>query len=227
MRWTTGSSTKSSTIKNWGEDDMPTAPNMDVIQERSRDAPTTLLQRVRLRKPEPTDGARLLELVSSCSELDRNSLYCYLILCTHFRDTCIVAEYGSELVGFVSGYREPARPDVFFCWQVAVAASMRRSGLATAMLRSIFSNPTNIGMRLIEATVTRHNCASMHLFQRLAADLGLPCDVEMLFSESHFAPWKHDAEWLVTIGPSDLQSSLARSDRRKAISNREDYTMSA
>ena len=200
---------------------MSNAAALDAMRERDEEARSGLHPSLRLRKPEPTDGARLHALVSSCSVLDANSLYCYLILCTHFSDTCIVAEHGSELVGFVSGYREPARPEVFFCWQVAVAARQRRCGLATAMLKSILSDSANRGIRTIEATVTGPNHASMRLFQHLAADLGARCYIEMLFSESHFAPIKHDAEWLVTIGLPDLERHLARPDHGSDLQLRE------
>jgi L-2,4-diaminobutyric acid acetyltransferase len=191
---------------------MSDVARIDIFREQSARFCADLLDSLRLRKPKPTDGPRLLELVSACSPLDVNSLYCYLILCAHFRDTCVVAERGHEVVGFVSGYREPAQPDAFFCWQVAVAGGLRRSGLATAMLKAILSDPANRGVRTIEATVTGPNHASMRLFQRLASDLGSPCHVEMLFSERHFAPWKHDVEWLIRIGPFDLPCDLVRSD---------------
>jgi hypothetical protein len=61
----------------------------------------------------------------------------------------------------------------------------------------------------------------MRLFQQLAADLGARCHVEMLFSESHFAPIKHDAEWLVRIGLSDLGRRLARPDDGSDLQLRE------
>lgn len=184
---------------------MSDVPRMRVFPHES--APSSAgPQCLHLRKPVPTDGPRVFELVSACAPLDVNSLYCYLILCAHFQDTCCIAECGGEIVGFVSGYREPARPDVFFCWQVAVAARLRRSGIAIAMLRSILSDPTNRGVRTLEATVTSANHPSMGLFRRLAAELGSACHVEVLFSEPHFAPWEHEAEWLMRIGSFELAS---------------------
>jgi L-2,4-diaminobutyric acid acetyltransferase len=186
-------------------------------QQRSAKVRAAPLQGVRLRKPEPTDGARLLALVSACPPLDVNSLYCYLLLCMHFSETCIVAERDAEIVGFVSGYREPPRPQVFFCWQIAVASVLRRSGVATAMLNAILTNHANRGVHTIEATVTSPNQTSMRLFEGLAADLGMPCRVEPLFTERHFAPWEHDAEWLVRIGPcaphNDFVGGRALHDR--------------
>jgi len=192
---------------------MTDAAENRAFREQSPPARADLLHGVRLREPDATDAASVLGLVSACAPLDVNSLYCYLILCTHFRETCILAERDGEVLGFVSGYREPSRPDVLFCWQVAVAAKMRKSGLASAMLKSILSGPASRGVRSVEATVTGSNHASMRLFRRLAGDLDAPCHVEVLFSERHFAPWKHDAELLVRIGPFDEQREHVRPER--------------
>jgi len=184
-----------------------------LIQERNATAGADTLHGVRLRVPTTTDAPRVLALVSACAPLDVNSLYCYLILCTHFHETCVLAERDGEVLGFISGYREPSRADVLFCWQVAVAAEMRRSGLASVMLKSILSSPACRGVRTVEATVTGSNHASMRLFRRLAGDRGAPCHAELLFSERHFAPWKHDAEWLLRIGPFEGPSEHAWPER--------------
>src|SRR5262249_19192256 len=103
-----------------------------VIRERTAAASADTFHGVRLREPRATDASRVLALVSACAPLDVNSLYCYLILCTHFHETCVLAERDREVLGFISGYREPSRADVLFCWQVAVAAGMPRAGLAGA-----------------------------------------------------------------------------------------------
>src|SRR5262249_18150906 len=151
-----------------------------------------LLHGVRLREPDATDAAKVLGLVSACAPLDVNSLYCYLILCPPFRESCMLAERDGEVLGFVSGYREPSRPDVLFCWQVAVAAKLRKSGLARAMLKSILSSPASRGVRTVEATVTGSNHASMRLFRRPAGDPGAPGHVAAPFSGRALAAVEHE-----------------------------------
>jgi L-2,4-diaminobutyric acid acetyltransferase len=156
---------------------------------------------VLLRRPLPSDGSRIKELVAACRELDVNSAYCYLLLCTHFSDTCIVAECGSDVVGCVLGYLEPENPDVFFCWQIAVTQSMRRTRLATTMLTSLLSTLSNHGVQSLEATVTPANNRSKHFFERMAAELGTSVSTTILFSDTHFRPETHDTEWLIRISP--------------------------
>jgi L-2,4-diaminobutyric acid acetyltransferase len=62
------------------------------------------------RKPTPADAADIHALVEECKPLDVNSTYAYLLLCSHFASTCIVAEDGRGLAGFISGYCKPDDP---------------------------------------------------------------------------------------------------------------------
>src|SRR5690606_16121028 len=82
----------------------------------------------RLRRPRVTDGRDVHALVAACAPLDTNSLYLNLLQCTHFAETCVVAERPESqrpVVGFVSGYLLPSRPTTLFIWQVAIASSER------------------------------------------------------------------------------------------------------
>src|SRR5690606_35020586 len=84
-------------------------------QTTSHTAPITL------RPPASADGPHLHRLVRACKPLDENSIYCNLLQCTHFADTCVAAEQDGELVGFISGYIPPKQADTLFVWQVAVS----------------------------------------------------------------------------------------------------------
>jgi L-2,4-diaminobutyric acid acetyltransferase len=82
-----------------------------------------------LRKPTAEDGAAVWELVANCKPLDENSMYCNLIQCEHFADTCVLAELDGEAVGWISGTsRLPIRLPIFV-WQVAVSEKARGMGL--------------------------------------------------------------------------------------------------
>ncbi len=71
-----------------------------------------------LRKPAAKDGAEIWKLVRACSPLDENSMYCNLLQCDHFADTCVLADLSQEVVGWVSAYVMPNAPDTLFVWQV-------------------------------------------------------------------------------------------------------------
>ena len=135
-----------------------------------------------------------------------NSAYLYLLLCRDFADTCLVAERDGKLVGFVSAYRLPSDPTVLFVWQVGVAVSARREGLALGMLRRLvrkftqFSNSSD-SIRFVEATVSPSNVASRHLFESLARGLDSQLEDTNGFGESLFPSGKHEAEPRIRIGP--------------------------
>src|SRR3546814_13244218 len=66
----------------------------------------------RFRMPKAEDGAAISKLIAACPPLDRNSAYCNLLQCSHFADTCIVAERDGYIAGWISGYRPPSEPEI-------------------------------------------------------------------------------------------------------------------
>lgn len=154
-----------------------------------------------LRTPKSTDGAAVHKLVENCPPLDPNSMYCNLLQCTHFSDTCVAAELDGELVGFVSGYIPPATPNVFFCWQMAVGEKARGQGLAKRMIREILQREQCLQVSYLETTITESNEASWGVFKSLAKDLNTELNSSVMFDrEQHFAG-EHATEMLVRLGP--------------------------
>lgn len=152
-----------------------------------------------LRHPHLEDAIAIKRIVEASGVLDVNSLYCYLLLCSHFESTCVVAELRGDVVGFTTAYRLPARPEVLFVWQIGVHESARGKGLAASMLDwSIARCP---GVRFLEATVTPTNEPSKALFRSFARRFGASCSEEPFFNEHVFGGEKHEVENLLRIGP--------------------------
>ncbi|GAA0786077.1 diaminobutyrate acetyltransferase [Marinobacterium sediminicola] len=159
----------------------------------------------KLRKPEATDGFALHKLVERCSPLDPNSVYCNLLQCSHFAETAIAAENAEgELVGFISGYCPPERPDTLFVWQVAVDARCRGQKLGQRMLLALTERLVPAGVQYIETTITPGNVASETLFARVFAALSAPVERSMLFSRDEHFEGQHDDEMLYRAGPFKL-----------------------
>jgi L-2,4-diaminobutyric acid acetyltransferase len=156
---------------------------------------------ITLRQPSLQDGAAMYQLVPETPPLDPNSCYAYLLLSTHFADTCVVAEDDGELVGFVSAYRPPTAPDVLFVWQVAVKSTARGQGLAKTMIRTLLERETCHGVTFLEATVTPSNVASQALFRSLANEHDARCAESCWFPPEAFGAGEHEAEVLFRIGP--------------------------
>ncbi|MFQ5563304.1 MAG: diaminobutyrate acetyltransferase [Parvularculaceae bacterium] len=162
------------------------------------------------RAPRAEDGEKVWSLVASCPPLDRNSLYCNLLQCTHFSDTCVLAEKGGRALGWVSAYRPPAEPETLFIWQVAVHDDARGAGLARLMIEQLLARPSARGVTRLRTTITPDNEASWALFKSVAKALDAPfSSAEWLEKEAHFGD-RHEPEHLVTIGPFETRPPAHR-----------------
>lgn len=155
------------------------------------------------RRPTVTDGRSVHDLVAACPPLDSNSLYLNLLQCTHFAETCVVAELTAtkEMSGFVSGYLIPGDPSTLFIWQVAIAESARRRGLAHRMLIELLQRPACAQVRRLQTTITPSNTGSWALFRSLASSLDGAFDERVAFDRELHLDGVHESEILVTIGP--------------------------
>lgn len=152
------------------------------------------------RKPKLDDGMAIHELIRQSPPLDLNSVYCYLLLCDHFNETCIMAEHESRLAGFISAYPHPKRPDTLFVWQVVVAKDLRGLGLAGAMLNRILSEGASWAS-CIETTVTPSNQSSLRFFQAFADHRNTSCQRQSYMTKDLFGNGLHEEEILLRIGP--------------------------
>ena len=154
-----------------------------------------------LRPPTAQDGFPVNQLVLSCPPLDSNSAYCNLLQCSHFSTTSVCAVRHEALIGFISGYLVPERPDTLFVWQVAVSAQARGKGLASRMVQHLLQRSTCSSVRFIETSITESNSASWALFERLAKMLNAEIQRSTMFDRQKHFNHQHDTEFLVRIGP--------------------------
>jgi L-2,4-diaminobutyric acid acetyltransferase len=159
-----------------------------------------------LGKPSAHLALDVHNLIGRCPPLDENSLYCNLLQCCHFRDTCAAARLDDEVVGFVSGFRIPDRPDCLFVWQVAVAEEARGMGLAKALIFDILRRPESSDLRFIRTTITSRNAPSWAMFHGLARSLGADTSERPLFDADQHFGGEHDTEYELTIGPFSRSS---------------------
>ena len=171
-------------------------PPRDFSRQAGPDA-----QAITLSPPISTHGPAVSALIAACPPLDANSAYCNLLQCTHFAQTCVVAECDGFVVGWVSGYRVPSSPEQFFVWQVAVAEQARGLGLAQRMIADLLARPSASGVTHLVTTVTPDNAASWALFEGLARRWDCALSKAPHFKrDAHFAG-AHATEWQAMIGP--------------------------
>ncbi len=159
-----------------------------------------------LRAPRAEDGPLVTALIQACPPLDVNSAYCNLLQCTHFSDTCVVAEDGDRIVGWISAYRPPVSPDQIFVWQVAVHPSARGCGLGQRLIEALLAREAVSDARVLTTTITADNAASWAMFQAFAKrrDAAM-CGVPHFESDTHFGGL-HETEILVSIAPLSFRN---------------------
>jgi len=161
------------------------------------------------REPTVEDGPSIYDLVNRCKPLDVNSRYLYLLQCSHFANTCAVAESDGSVQAFISAYVLPDQPETLFVWQVAVDASLRGQGVAGRLLGHLLERPHLDGIHYVEATVNPSNNASRNLFASLARKHGCAMNESMLFEEKLLGDG-HEAEILLRVGSIEAKKEPER-----------------
>ena len=153
------------------------------------------------RIPQKKDAKKIVDLIKSGGTLDLNSEYLYLLQTTHFNETCSVAVYEDEIIGFVSGYLLPKEEEKLFIWQVAVSSKFRGQNLAKRIIMDIFNrNNSKKQIKYILSTVSPSNKSSQRVFEKVANDFDTNIKNETLFSLDDFID-AHEIEVQYTIGP--------------------------
>ena len=174
-----------------------------------QNTPTTLNAKPRLRKPNSEDGAAIWSLVKDCAPLDENSMYCNLIQCDHFRDTCVLVEMNGDVVGWVSAYVLPDDTETLFVWQVAVSEKARGQGLGGRMLNALLDREMCADVTKVQTTITKDNEASWALFTRFADREGASIESEPHFRRDDHFNGEHATEHMVTIRLSEQTKRAA------------------
>jgi L-2,4-diaminobutyric acid acetyltransferase len=156
---------------------------------------------ITLTEANPQDAWPLSRLIAECPPLDNNSVYCNLLQCSHFAQTCVAAKQDNELLGFISAYLIPGKSNTLFVWQVAVDNKHRGKGLASKMLMHILTRKVCKSVEYLETSITKNNHASRALFEGFANKHGLTTHNTLMFDkEIHFSG-SHESEYLLRIGP--------------------------
>lgn len=151
------------------------------------------------RQPNLADGQSIHQLIANCPPLDENSSYCNFLQTGHFTKTCLVAEKGGKIAGFVSGYRKPDTPSTLFVWQVAVGPDFRGQGLAFNMLTQLLNQAHLQDISRVETTITKDNQGSWRLFEKLDKHHGEQGKVTTFLDQKKHFKGLHDTEYLYQI----------------------------
>lgn len=157
---------------------------------------------VLFRRPVVGDGAAIWRLARDSGELDLNSPYYYLVFASRFADSSVVACAGERVVGFVTGFLDPAQRETLFVWQVGVDESVRGQGIASRMLDALLARDSCARVTHVDTTVTPSNEPSKAMFRSLARRWHCPVEEHVEFAAADFpVEVRHEPEVRFRIGP--------------------------
>jgi L-2,4-diaminobutyric acid acetyltransferase len=152
------------------------------------------------RGPAAKDAAVIWRLAPQRGSAQQDSCYAYLLLCTHFADTGIVAEQDGVIAGYALAYRPPLRPEDTFVWQLGVASGHDSEELSIRMLEELLARRACASTRFLCMTCSPRDAALQVRFAHLARRLGVRCATVPCFPGSLFAE-PHLDESLLRVGP--------------------------
>ncbi len=167
------------------------------------------LPAIKFRSPSALDGNAITALVENSPPLDTNSAYCNLLQCSHFAQTCVVAESNNQILAWLSAYIPPEQQDHIFVWQVAVHPEARGKGLAKRLLIALLKRAALANVQYLITTITQDNQASWSLFEGFAKSHHLNLSKTPHFEKEQHFQGVHETEFLVKIGPFNRTAVLS------------------
>lgn len=124
------------------------------------------MKTLQIRKVDEKDFLSVYKFVSRCKPLENYSEHFYKIMLRYFGNSCFVAEFNNEIVGFVMGFRSQVDNDKFFLWQIGVFSYHRGKEIGKMLLDEFEKAGKNIGCKKVEVTVDPENIPSQKLFEK-------------------------------------------------------------
>jgi L-2,4-diaminobutyric acid acetyltransferase len=112
------------------------------------------------------DFLKIYKFTSNCKPLENYPEHFYKILLRYFGNSCFVAEFNNDIVGFVMGFRSQVDQNKFFLWQIGVFSKYREKEVGKKLLNQIEKVAKNLGCNIIELTVDPENLPPTRFFEK-------------------------------------------------------------
>ncbi|WP_158894214.1 diaminobutyrate acetyltransferase [Amycolatopsis anabasis] len=153
-----------------------------------------------IRSPAVEDAYRIWTLVQQSENLDKNSLYSYLLWCRDFSSTSIVAYLSDRLIGFLTGYIKQDDPATLVLWQMAATDRHGIPGLGSLLFNRLFERVATRHVEFLEGTVNPSNRPIIMIYRKFATLHRAELTRSTLFDSEYFDD-DHEPEVLYRIGP--------------------------
>jgi diaminobutyrate acetyltransferase len=121
---------------------------------------------IKIRNATENDFLDVYNFVSNCKPLEKYYEHFYKIMLRYFSNSCFIAEFKDEIIGFVMGFKSQTDENTFFLWQIGVNPSHRGKKVAENLLKKLENTAETQGCNKMEVTVDPENIASQKLFEK-------------------------------------------------------------
>jgi L-2,4-diaminobutyric acid acetyltransferase len=119
-----------------------------------------------IKKANEDDFLKIYKFVSNCKPLENYSEHFYKIMLRYFSNSCFIAEFNNDIVGFVMCFRSQVDKNKFFLWQIGVFSKYREKEVGKKLLNQIEQTARELGCKIIELTVDPENMPSHRFFEK-------------------------------------------------------------
>ena len=84
----------------------------------------------------------------------------------YFGNSCFIAEFNNDIVGFVMGFRSQVDKNKFFLWQIGVFSKNRKKEVGKKLLHRLEKVAEELGCKSMELTVDPENIPSIRFFEK-------------------------------------------------------------
>ncbi len=84
----------------------------------------------------------------------------------YFSNSCFVAEFNGDIVGFTMSFRSQVDTKKFFLWQIGVFSYYRKNEIGQKLLDNVEKIAKELGCKIIELTVDPENIPSQRFFEK-------------------------------------------------------------
>jgi len=120
-----------------------------------------------IRKAKEEEFLNVYEFVSRCNLLENYAEHFYKIMLRYFCNSCFVADYNGNIVGFVLGFVSQVHDKTYFLWQIGIDESIRERGIGKMLLEKVEEEVRKLGCNRIELTIDPKNIPSKRLFEKM------------------------------------------------------------
>lgn len=122
---------------------------------------------INIREANQNDFLDVYKLIGICKPLENYYEHFYKIMLRYFGNTCFIAEYENDIIGYLMGIISQTHESTYFLWQIGINPSMQGKGIGHLLLERAENKIRDMGCKRIEVTIDPENTPSQKLFESM------------------------------------------------------------